>query len=246
MVNKEFFTRVEQLYGENTNKYLAKAHMCIVGVGGVGSWALEALARSGVGELTIIDMDTVDPSNMNRQLSATTTSLNQVKVEVLAKRIAIINPACKVNFYAKELTLDNIATYIHSDFDYLLDAIDSIKTKAALLVHCRRNKIKVISAGGAGGLVDPTQIQIKDLAKTVHDPLASKLRSILRHEYALSTDSKGKFGIECVFSSEQQRFNEQYIDNKLVRTFGTCMPVTASFGLVAASRMINKYLAKQL
>lgn len=239
------FERTERLYSAQQMQILADTHVCICGVGGVGSWACEALARSAVGHLTLIDMDEICESNINRQIHALDSTVHQRKAHTMAQRIAQINPQCEVTVIDDYLSKDNIAQYIDSRYDYVLDAIDSIQSKAALIAHCRRDKIKVISSGGAGGQVDPSQIQIADLSRTIQDPLASKLRNILRKEYGFTTNSKRRFGIDCVFSSEQQRFTQVEEDGKVQRVFGTSMMVTASFGLAAAAHIMNKTLQKK-
>lgn len=152
--------------------------MCVIGIGGVGSWAVEALARTGIGELTLIDMDDVCVTNINRQIHAMSGTVGQSKIEVMAERVKLINPECKVNLIDDFITPDNQHEYLSKEFDYVLDAIDSVKAKASLLAYCRSNKIKVITTGGAGGQVDPTQIMVADLTKTIQDPLAKKLKTL--------------------------------------------------------------------
>ena len=161
------FGGTRRLYGNSEVEILRAAHVCVIGIGGVGSWAAEALARSGIGELTLIDMDDVCVTNINRQIHAMTGTVGQSKIEVMAERIKLINPECKVNLIDDFITPDNIREYIDGRFDYILDAIDSMKPKAALLAYCKSNKFKVITTGGAGGQIDPTQIQITDLTKTI-------------------------------------------------------------------------------
>lgn len=240
------FERTERLYGTQGVQVLKDAHVCVCGVGGVGSWASEALARSAIGHLTLIDMDEICETNINRQIHALDSSVHHRKAHAMAQRITEINPECKVTVIDDFLSLDNIATYVDTKFDYVLDAIDSIQSKAALIAHCRRNKIKVICSGGAGGQIDPTQIQVADLSRTIQDPLASKLRNILRKEYGFTTNSKRKFAVDCVFSSEQQQFTQIEENGKVFRVFGTSMMVTASFGLVAAAHIVNKILQKKV
>lgn len=240
------FERTERLYGTQGVQVLKDAHVCVCGVGGVGSWASEALARSAIGHLTLIDMDEICETNINRQIHALDSSVHHRKAHAMAQRIKEINPECKVTVIDDFLSLDNIATYVDTKFDYVLDAIDSIQSKAALIAHCRRNKIKVICSGGAGGQIDPTQIQVADLSRTIQDPLASKLRNILRKEYGFTTNSKRKFAVDCVFSSEQQQFTQIEENGKVSRVFGTSMMVTASFGLVAAAHIVNKILQKKV
>lgn len=213
---------------------LKNSHVCVLGVGGVGSWAVEALARSYVGKLTLMDMDTVCESNINRQLHALTENIGNFKTEAMKERIASINPECEVETFNEALTQENLAEFVDRGYDYVIDAIDSLQVKAALIAYCKRNKIKLITSGGAGGKTDPSKIQIADLSKTIQDPLASKLRNILRKEYNFSKNPKRKFGVECVFSSEPPQLTEL--------GFGTVTFATGSFGFFAASRVIDKLL----
>ena len=168
------------LYGNNAVEKLRQSHVCVIGIGGVGSWAAEALARTAVGKITLIDLDDICITNTNRQLHALTDTIGRSKVEVIAERIAQINPECECQTIEDFIAEDNLQELITSEFDYVLDAIDSFRVKAALIAHCKRSKIKIITTGGAGGQMDPTQIQITDLTKTWHDPLARKVRNQLR------------------------------------------------------------------
>ncbi|WP_434356578.1 tRNA cyclic N6-threonylcarbamoyladenosine(37) synthase TcdA [Parasalinivibrio latis] len=249
------FGGTQRLYGVNEVEVLRAAHICVIGIGGVGSWAVEALARTGIGELTLIDMDDVCVTNINRQIHAMTGTVGQSKIEVMAQRVKLINPDCQVNLIDDFITEDNIAEYIDKRFDYVLDAIDSIKPKAALLAFCKRNKIKVITVGGAGGQTDPTQIDVADLTKTIQDPLAAKLRNNLRRFYNFSKTRK--FGIECVYSTEQLKYPQMDGSVCAAKTtaegpkrmdcasgFGAAAMVTATFGFVAVSRIISKLLEK--
>ncbi len=187
------FGGTRRLYGNSEVDILRAAHVCVIGIGGVGSWAAEALARSGVGELTLIDMDDVCVTNINRQIHAMTGTVGQSKIEVMAERIRLINPECQINLIDDFITPENIPEYINGRYDYILDAIDSMKPKAALLAYCKSNKFKVITTGGAGGQIDPTQIQITDLTKTIQDPLAKKLRDTLRRHHNFPKNPKRKF-----------------------------------------------------
>jgi len=251
----ERFGGTARLYGRAATERLAASHFVVIGIGGVGSWAAEALARSAVGHITLIDLDDICVSNINRQVHALSDTVGQLKVEAMAERLRLINPDCRVTPVADFITPANLATLISDDVDGVIDAIDSIKAKAALIAHCRRHKIRLVSTGGAGGQTDPTQIQVADLSRTVHDPLAAKTRSVLRREYGFPSAEKGKFGVDCVFSSEQLVYPQA--DGSVCATkppsgtsvrldcatgFGASMMVTASFGLTAAAHIINKTL----
>ena len=254
----ERFAGIARLYGEDAWQHIKTMHVCVIGLGGVGSWAVEALARSGVGELTLIDYDTIAKSNINRQLPAMDSTLEQKKHAVLAERVKDINPACKVNIIDDFLNMDNLRDYLDPkrNYSYVIDAIDSIQFKAAIIYSCKRSKIPVITTGGAGGLTDPTKIAIRDLNKTEYDALAAKVRSKLRSEYNWTSNQKRYFGIECIYSKEKQRYpNEDgsvdfekpgihgvHLDCSM--GYGAATHVTATFGFIAAGRVIDKHLKK--
>jgi tRNA threonylcarbamoyladenosine dehydratase len=254
----ERFGGIQRLYGHAAAEVIRQMHVCVVGLGGVGSWVVEALARNGVGKLTLIDYDTVSKGNINRQLPALDDTLNEKKSSVLQQRISGINPYCECAVIDDFLTVRNIGDYLalERQYDYVVDAIDSIKFKSAMIYHCRRNKIPIITTGGAGGLSDPLAIQVKDLSRTYNDPLAAKVRAQLRQEYHFPRNTKRSFRIECVFSSQQPVYPTDdggishakpgihgiSLDCSL--GYGSAASVTASFGNVAASRVINKTLEK--
>lgn len=250
------FGGIARLYGEQQLAFLRNSHVCVVGIGGVGSWTAEALARSGIGHITLIDLDDVCVTNTNRQIHALTNTVGKNKVDVMAQRIALINPDCKVTPVMDFVTDKNVTQHLTTEFAYVVDATDSVKAKAAMIAHCKRHKTPVITVGGAGGQVDPTQILVGDLAKTTQDPLAAKLRSFLRRFYHFSQNPKRRFGVECVYSTEQLRYpdatgNVSYqkqmtggVKLDCAGGFGAAVTVTASFGFITASRVINKLIEK--
>ena len=254
---KHRFGGLQRLYGVQELDYLQTRHVAVIGIGGVGSWVAEALARSGIEQLTLIDLDDVCVTNINRQIHALDNTVGQMKVAAMAERIALINADCQVQQVADFVTQHNVLEHISNDFHYVVDATDSIKAKAAMIAHCKRRKIPIITVGGAGGQIDPTQITVDDLAKTIQDPLASKLRNVLRRDYGFSQNPKRKFAVECVYSTEQLRYPQA--DGSVCHTknltkgsvkldcnsgFGASVTVTASFGFVTAARVINKLLDK--
>ena len=174
------FGGIGRLYTPEGLARLRQAHVCVIGIGGVGSWVVEALARSGVGQITMIDMDDICVTNINRQLPALSGNIGKLKTEVMAERVKLINPECVINVIDDFISPDNQAEYLNRGYDYVIDAIDNVKTKAAMIAYCKRNKIKIITIGGAGGQTDPSKIQIADLSKTIQDPLLAKVRSVLR------------------------------------------------------------------
>jgi tRNA threonylcarbamoyladenosine dehydratase len=243
------FGGIARLYGEKALSRFRSAHICVIGVGGVGSWIVEALARSAIGEITMIDLDNVAESNVNRQIHALSDTLGMAKVTALSQRIAQINPFCKVNEVEDFITADNLDTMIGvGRFDYVIDAIDNVRAKTALIAYCRSNSIPLITIGGAGGQIDPTKIEVCDLSRTEQEPLLAKVRKRLRQEYGFPRGIKNKFGIEAVYSMEPLRFPEAAVcaaDRAGVTGlncagFGSSMVVTASFGLVAAARVLKR------
>ena len=242
------FGGIGRLYTPEGLAKLRQSHVCVIGIGGVGSWAVEALARTGIGKITMIDMDDICVTNINRQIHAMTGTVAQLKTEAMKERVERINPECVVEIIDDFITPENIPEYLNLGYDYVLDAIDSVRTKAALIAYCKRNKIKLITTGGAGGQTDPSQIQIADLSKTIQDPLASRVRSLLRKEYNFSQNPKRKFGIDCVFSTQPLIFPKMGEGCEVSATmncangFGAVTMVTATFGFFAVSRLVDKLL----
>lgn len=242
------FGGIGRLYTPEGLAKLRQSHVCVIGIGGVGSWAVEALARTGIGKITMIDMDDICVTNINRQIHAMTGTVAQLKTEAMKERVERINPECVVEIIDDFISPENIPEYLNRGYDYVLDAIDSVRTKAALIAYCKRNKIKLITTGGAGGQTDPSQIQIADLSKTIQDPLASRVRSLLRKEYNFSQNPKRKFGVDCVFSTQPLIFPKMGEGCEVSATmncangFGAVTMVTATFGFFAVSRLVDKLL----
>jgi tRNA A37 threonylcarbamoyladenosine dehydratase len=221
----------------------------------VGSWAAEALARSGVGRLTLIDLDHIAESNINRQAHALEDTLGMAKVGAMAARIAGIHPACRVELIEDFVTPENAGALLHG-FDVVIDAIDNVRAKVAIAAICRQRRIPLVMAGGAGGKSDPARICVDDLARTLQDPLLSKVRARLRKEHGFTRDPKKKFGIEAVFSTEPLRYPavqacdvESHADTTHAAPqglacagYGSSMAVTASVGLFCAARALEHLL----
>ena len=243
------FGGISRLYGEAGLTRLSQARVCVVGVGGVGSWAVEALARSAIGRITLIDMDHVAESNINRQLPALEPEIGRSKVAVLKQRIALINPSCQVETVEDFVTQDNPEQLLATDEDWVLDCIDQFKVKAALIAYCRRRRQAMITVGGAGGQRDPTRVRVGDLRKTEQDPLLARTRKLLRQQYAFPSNPRRRFNVPCVWSDEPQRMPEGAcapadVEGSLnCAGFGACMPVTATFGLVAAAYVVERLAA---
>ena len=248
------FNGVARLYGDQALQAFRHAHVAVIGVGGVGSWSVEALARSGIGELTLFDLDDVCVSNTNRQLHTLSSTIGQFKVDVLAERCRDINPDIIVHTRQTFITVDNLAEQGLDKLSFVIDAIDSVKVKVALIHYCRRHKIPFVTTGGAGGQIDPTRVQVVDLAKTIQDPLAARVRSELRKQHGYTKGGKS-MGVPCVFSDEPLVYPQE--DGTVCATknlsggtrmncaggFGAAMAVTATFGMVAASAALKRLSA---
>ena len=253
------FGGIARLYGEKALARFRGAHVCVIGVGGVGSWIVEALARSAIGKLTLIDLDNVAESNINRQIQALSGTIGMAKIAALAERIAQINPFCEVVQVEDFITPDNLDEMVGAHpFDYVVDAIDSAKSKTALIHYCRSKQIPLIVIGSAGGQTDPTRIEVRDLSKTEQEPLLKKVRRRLRSQYNYPPNSKNKLGVDAVFSMEPLKFPETgeacSVDGDEKKPgvtgincagFGSAMVVTATFGMVAAGHLLRK-LAEQV
>ena len=250
------FGGIGRLYGLPALARFGAAHVCVIGVGGVGSWVVEALARSAIGELTLIDLDNVAESNINRQIQALTGTIGQAKIGALAERIAQINPACRVNLIEDFIDPDNLDTMIGGKgYDYVVDAIDSVRAKAALIAYCRDHALPVITIGSAGGKTDAARIEVRDMTRTEQEPLLKMVRKRLRTEYGFPRSLKTRFNVDAVFSMEPVSLPEEdascAIDGAATEGitglncagFGSAMVVTATFGMIAAGHVLNKLAA---
>ena len=241
------FAGVAKIYSEDTFSHYEKSHVMVIGIGGVGSWAVEALARTGVGELTLIDMDVVAASNINRQLPAKSSTLGMDKIEVMAERCRSINPRIKINLIDDYLTAENVKELLVEAPDLILDCIDDVKAKLALMLHCRFNKIPLIVSGGAGGKLDPLKIRVADLSKTEQDPMLAKLRTQLRSK-GICKKPKEKFGITCVYSIDNPFSSADVCASAGLRCggYGSAVVVTSSFAMIAVAEGLKKLDAKRL
>ena len=257
------FDRLGRLVGEVNLHRLARAHVMIMGVGGVGSWAAESLVRSGIGAVTLVDFDDVCITNFNRQLHALDGRVGEPKAEVMAERLRQINPAAVIRvrpvFYNKETS----AQLLVEQPDFVIDAIDCVTFKCHLLAACRDRNIRVVSCTGSGGRLDPTRISVADLSETDVDPLARVVRKILRRDYGFPRENKGLFGISAVFSTEApadpqemtydgggqkrcfcaRRNNEFFNCDDRNVILGTVSFVTGTFGLHCAAVVVRALLA---
>lgn len=239
-MQKNWLERTELLIKENSIEKLQNANLLVIGLGGVGSFAAEFLARAGVGQMTIVDGDTVDITNINRQLPALHSTLGKSKVDVVAERLVDINPALKLFKINEFLSPERMEEVIDSQkFNYILDCIDSVTPKITLLKMAKRKKVKIVSCMGAGGKVDPSKVMVRDISKTHNCFLARQVRKRLKKEHVNK-------GIRCVFSNEIQSEESLKMTDgaNFKRSFyGTISYIPAIFGLYAAAEVIA-YLTK--
>lgn len=184
------FGGVARLYGPQALERFAAAHVCVIGIGGVGSWAAEALARCGVGKLTLIDLDHIAVSNTNRQIHALGDAYGMAKVDAMAERILQINPRAEISRIDDFVTVENVEGLLGYPFDYVVDAIDAVKVKTAIVAFCKRTGKRVVTCGAAGGQLDPTRIRVTDLSRTIQDPLLAKVRGNLRRQHGFRKTRK--------------------------------------------------------
>ena len=241
-MQKEWLERTELLIKEEGIEKLQNTNILIVGLGGVGSFAAEFLVRSGIGNLTIVDGDTVDITNINRQLPALSSTIGKNKTDVVAERILDINPEInlkKINEFLEPERMEELLK--QEKFDYVLDCIDSLSPKLALIITCKRKKIKLISAMGAGGKTDPSKVMVRDISKTNNCFLAKQIRKKLKKEQIHK-------GFRCVFSTEIQDENSLKMtdgSNYKKSFYGTISYMPAIFGLYAAAEVIRFLLKKE-
>ena len=246
------FGGLERLYGVSGARAIRQAHVAVVGIGGVGSWAVEALARSGVGELTLIDLDHVAPSNINRQVHALSSTLGQAKVQAMAGRIAQINPACRVNGIEEFVEPQNWPLLAPAGVTAVIDACDQVRAKVAMAAWARDNHALFISVGAAGGKRLAHQVDIDDLASATHDPLLAQLRYQLRKHHGAPREGR-KIGVACVFSREPVAppdascaiAGEGEGDGSLnCHGYGSAASVTATFGFCAAGWVMDRIASR--
>ena len=239
------FGGLRRLYGQAGYARVRAARVAVIGLGGVGSWAAEALARSGVAALTLIDLDHVGESNINRQVQALGTTVGQAKVDALARRIADIHPGCAVRRIEDFVTPDNWPQLLPSPVDALIDACDQGSAKLALATWALRTRTPLVTVGAAGGKQLAQLVEVADLSETTHDPLLAGLRQRLRKQGA---PRQGRIGLRCVFSREGVATPPDAAcapDGSLnCHGYGSTVTVTATFGLVAAGEALQAVLKK--
>jgi tRNA A37 threonylcarbamoyladenosine dehydratase len=248
------FGGVARLYGAAGLVKLQTLHICVIGIGGVGSWAAEALARNAVASITLIDLDNIAESNVNRQLHALDGSFGQAKVTAMAQRIQLINPAAKVFEVEDFVTPENIDDLLGHGFDGVIDCVDDAKAKAAIASYCKQQHIALVMTGAAGGRIDGTRIKQADLSAVTHDKLLAKVRNSLRRDYAFSKAEQThkavtSMGIACVYSDEDVVKPEELcaleggaISGLNCAGYGSSVCVTAPFGFIAAGLLLQQLI----
>ena len=255
------FGGIARLYGEGSLPKLLRAHCVVIGIGGVGSWAAESLARTGVGRITLIDLDDVCITNSNRQSHALQDTIGQLKVDVMAERLRQINPEIAVHTHEDFIARDNFAELLDPEqqaIDVVIDAIDAARVKAALIAYCKARKLRLITVGSAGGKRDPGQITRSDLGRTINDPMLAKVRQHLYRFHNFQKSRKRQFGVDAIYSTEPMVYPQpdgQVCQQKSAMQdgvkldcsggFGAATMVTGTFGFIAATRAIERLLASK-
>ncbi|MBP6508327.1 MAG: tRNA threonylcarbamoyladenosine dehydratase [Opitutaceae bacterium] len=246
------FGGLARLYGTAALPRLQAAHVCVVGVGGVGSWVVEGLARSGIGAITMIDLDEVCVTNVNRQLPALDGNIGRPKVEALAERVRLINPACRVTGVPEFFTVASAERLLAVRYDWVVDCIDLMSHKAHLIAECTQRGLRVATVGAAGGRREATRIKVSDLGDSHGDELLRQVRKKLRRDYGFAKGEGNHYGIPCVSSQEQPVFPwadgtcaaEPEAGSNLrldcATGFGTAVFITGAFGFAAAGEVVRQ------
>lgn len=248
------FSGVRRLYGADGLSRLQAAHVLVIGIGGVGSWAVEALARNAVGKLTLVDLDNVAESNINRQIHALDGNFGKAKVTAMRERIMEINPLCAVTEIEDFVTPDNLQQVLACQPDMVVDCMDDTKAKTALAAYCKQRGVALVMAGSAGGKLDATRLRLADLAHVQGDRMLAKVRNQLRrdHGFAKASDLKksAKFGIAAVYSDEPVERPAESCDAPQsgltglhCAGYGSSICVTATAGFIAAQHTIQRLVA---
>jgi tRNA A37 threonylcarbamoyladenosine dehydratase len=257
---RERFAGVERLYGVGSLDRLMQAHVCVIGIGGVGSWAAEALARSGVGHLTLIDADEICVSNTNRQLHALDGHYGKSKVKVIEERLRAINPAMKVDAIERFLTTSTLDELLDRGYDVVLDACDAFRVKLEAIAWCRRRKLPMVTVGSAGGRTDPTQIRVRDLSRTEHDAMFSLIRKKLRQDFNFPKNPDRYFGVSAVYSLQNVQYpqpdgtvcgtrppvanGQEALNLACGGGLGAATHVTGTFAFAAVGKVLEKLFDK--
>ena len=252
------FGGIGRLFGMAAMERLRAAHVCVIGIGGVGSWVVEALARTGIGALTIVDADDVCVTNINRQLPALTATVGQAKVNVMAERVRQISPSCEITARPEFYTKASAAELLAQPFDFVVDCVDRMSIKAHLIHECRTRGLRILTCGSAGGRRDPSQVEASDLGRAGNDELLRQVRRQLRREHGWPEGRGGlalPMGVPCVFTGEKPLYpradgtcSAEPEEGESLRMdcasgFGAATFITGVFGFVAASEVVRRLAA---
>ena len=253
------FSGIARLYGQAALQALAKAHFVVIGLGGVGTWSAEALARSGVGELTLIELDDVCVTNTNRQIHALKSRIGQSKNRVIAERLREINPEIIIHSVEDFLDGDNMKNLIGKQHHVVIDAMDAAHIKATLIAYCLAIKVRLITVGSSGGKSNPQLVTADDLGRTISDPMLVKVRTQLYRHHNFARDKNRKFRVDAIYSTEQMAYPQpdgsvcmskqamqEGVRLDCAGGFGSSLMVTGTFGFLAAAKAIERYLQKAL
>jgi tRNA threonylcarbamoyladenosine dehydratase len=256
LANDDFAARfggVARLYGRTGLERLRVASVCVIGVGGVGSWIVEALARSGLGALTLVDLDDVCVTNVNRQLPALDGQIGRPKIDVLAERVRLIQPGCRVEPVADFFNASNAGELLAPRYDFVVDATDKLTNKCLIIAGCRERALPVLTMGGAGGKRDGTAVRVADLSHTEHDEMLRQVRRKLRRDFGFPRDLRQHFGVPCVYSPEKPVFpwadgtcaldpepGDESLTLDCASGFGSATFVTGAFGFAAAGEIVRR------
>lgn len=245
------FSGIGRLFGRKGLEKIRQSRILVIGIGGVGSWVAESLARTGIGSMTLVDLDDVCVTNINRQVLATSSTVGQFKVDVMKKRIQDIQPLCEVETKQCFFNPKNLETIFDRSYDFVIDACDDFTNKCHLIDYCRKNKIPLIVMGGAGGKVDPLQIKVTDMSSSSNDKLLARLRKKLRQDFDFPLEHEGDFGILAVWSHERAVYPTAdgcltYKPPGMARNmdceegFGSASFVTGAFAFAATSTILRE------
>jgi tRNA A37 threonylcarbamoyladenosine dehydratase len=245
------FSGIARLFGRKGLDKIKSSKVMIIGVGGVGSWAAEALARTGLGALTLVDLDDICITNINRQILAVSSTVGKIKVEVMKERIQEINPYCEVVTQQCFFTPKNVESIFNQAYDFVIDACDDFTNKCILINYCKKNNIPLIVMGGAGGKIDPSQIEVSDMSISSNDRLLARLRKKLRQDFGFPLETEGPFGIWAVWSRERAIYPTAdgcltYKPPGFAKNmdceegFGSASFVTGAFAFAAVSKVLSE------
>lgn len=245
------FGGLARLYGTKGLEKISESSILIIGIGGVGSWVAESLARSGIGKLTLVDLDDVCVTNISRQIHATSKTIGQFKIDVMKQRIQDIHPSCEIQTKQCYFNPKNLKDIFDNKYDFVIDACDDFTNKSYLIDHCRKNKIPLVVIGGAGGKTDPLQINISDLANSSNDRLLARLRKKLRQDFSFPAENEGEFGVWAIWSRQRAVYPTPdgcltYKPPGMAKNmdchegFGSASFVTGAFAFAATSLVLKK------